>query len=107
MVFLFFYFFEPHLQIAFAYNCLLSGYFEFIKNNKYVDNLIVHDQIYKYIRKDGQKTLWECFKTDCTATCETSGGQVVVRRGLHNHVVATRFIMKKRKEGSVIKKKLV
>lgn len=86
-------------------SAIFLGIYEFVKC-KTTEQLILHDQIYKYIRKDGQNSLWECSKSDCSASCSTRTGKVVTRTGLHNHEVSTKYIMKKRKEGKIVKRKL-
>ncbi|KAJ8940998.1 hypothetical protein NQ318_020844 [Aromia moschata] len=86
-----------------------DGMYEFIKSSgrwSLGDDLILHEQIYKFRRNEGKITHWNCFRLDCNATCQTKEGKVVVRMGLHNHAVPRDILNKRRKENKIVRKKL-
>ncbi|XP_008198872.1 protein tramtrack, beta isoform isoform X35 [Tribolium castaneum] len=83
-----------------------QGVFSFIKNHFFGDLLMTQDQVYRFMKKVRDKTLWKCYKASCNAKCYTSNGKVVLRMGLHSHDVPKRYIKEKIKEGRLYKKKL-
>ncbi|XP_018573627.1 protein tramtrack, beta isoform isoform X44 [Anoplophora glabripennis] len=84
-----------------------QGYFKFIRNLAAPDYLILHEQIYKFVKTTDSLTHWRCFKNECNATCQTKDGRVVVRIGLHGHPIPKDTLKKRKRENRIITKKLV
>ncbi|KAL1488412.1 hypothetical protein ABEB36_014886 [Hypothenemus hampei] len=60
------------------------------------------NQIYKFLRQERSTKVWNCFKSECSASCHTQKGKVTVRFGLHNHATPTALIKQRRKENRII-----
>ncbi|KAH1028204.1 hypothetical protein HUJ05_001579 [Dendroctonus ponderosae] len=77
--------------LAYTYEFILSA-------NKKPDSLVHMNQIYKFLRREGREKVWNCFKSECAASCYTLNGKVTMRLGLHNHTAPTALIKQRRKE---------
>ncbi|XP_056643938.1 modifier of mdg4-like isoform X23 [Diorhabda sublineata] len=83
-----------------------QGMFEFILTNKKHPHLIWHNQVYEFIKDVDDTTTWRCFKKKCEASCQTRHGKVIVRMGLHQHLVPKKYLVRARHDKRVIKRKL-
>uniref|UniRef100_A0A6P7H665 Protein tramtrack, beta isoform-like isoform X17 n=1 Tax=Diabrotica virgifera virgifera TaxID=50390 RepID=A0A6P7H665_DIAVI len=82
-----------------------QGFYEFIRDDS-KESLILHGQVYQFIKENGGIKFWQCFKQQCEAMCQTKNGKLIVRQGLHDHSVPRKYIAKMREEKKIIKKKL-